>query len=198
MGVNVTAAIVLARVWWAFLLRGVLAILFGVLAFLSPVIAALALVGLFAAWAVVDGVTGILAGWQRRARDRRWWLSVLEGLAGIVAGVVAVLVPNIAATALVLIVGVWSIVTGVLEIYAALRLREQIQGEGWLIAAGIASVLFGVGLVIFPGMGILTLTWIIGGFGIVFGVLLVMLGLRLRSIHEIAVRNDEYAERGIR
>lgn len=197
MGLNFTAVIVLARVWWAFVLRGVLAILFGVLAFLNVALAAIALVALFAAWAIIDGVTGLIAGWRTRGQDKNWWWSVVEGLLGIVAGVIAVLLPGTAAVALVLVIGAWAVITGALEIYGAIKLREQISGELWLVLAGIGSILFGLLLFIFPTMGVVTLTWLIGGFAIVFGVLFIMVGLRLRSIHDQAVRNNEYAERGI-
>lgn len=197
MGLNFTAVIVLARVWWAFVLRGVLAILFGVLAFFNAVVAAIALVALFAAWAIIDGATGIVAGWRSRGTDRHWWWSVAEGILGVAAGVIAVLLPGTAAVALVLLIGAWAVVTGALEVYGAIKLREQISGELWLALAGLGSILFGILLFLFPGMGVLTLTWIIGGFALVFGVLLVLLGLRLRTIHAQAVRNNEYAERGI-
>lgn len=197
MGLNFTAVIVLARVWWAFVLRGVLAILFGVLAFLNVALAAIALVALFAAWAIIDGVTGLIAGWRTRSQDRNWWWSVVEGLLGIAAGIIAVLLPATAAVALVLVIGAWAVITGALEIYGAIKLRAQISGELWLVLAGIGSILFGLLLFIFPTMGVVTLTWLIGGFALVFGVLLIMLGLRLRTIHGQAVRNNEYAERGI-
>ena len=197
MGLNFTAVIVLARVWWAFVLRGVLAILFGVLAFLNVALAAIALVALFAAWAIIDGVTGLIAGWRTRGQDRNWWWSVVEGLLGIAAGIIAVVLPETAAVALVLVIGAWAVITGALEIYGAIKLRAQISGELWLVLAGIGSILFGLLLFIFPTMGVVTLTWLIGGFALVFGVLLIMLGLRLRTIHGQAVRNNEYAERGI-
>lgn len=197
MGLNFTAVIVLARVWWAFVLRGVLAILFGVLAFLNVALAAIALVALFAAWAIIDGVTGLIAGWRTRGQDRNWWWSVVEGLLGIAAGIIAVLLPGTAAVALVLVIGAWAVITGAIEIYGAIKLRAQISGELWLVLAGIGSILFGLLLFIFPTMGVVTLTWLIGGFALVFGVLLIMLGLRLRTIHGQAVRNNEYAERGI-
>ncbi|HET9879885.1 MAG TPA: DUF308 domain-containing protein [Candidatus Limnocylindria bacterium] len=197
MGLNFTAVIVLARVWWAFVLRGVLAILFGVLAFLNVALAAIALVALFAAWAIIDGVTGLIAGWRTRSQDRNWWWSVVEGLLGIAAGIIAVLLPATAAVALVLVIGAWAVITGAIEIYGAIKLRAQISGELWLVLAGIGSILFGLLLFIFPTMGVVTLTWLIGGFALVFGVLLIMLGLRLRTIHGQAVRNNEYAERGI-
>jgi len=182
----VVAAVELARWWWTFILRGVLAIAFGVLAFFAPGLGIAVLVGLFAAWALIDGATNLVAGFRSRGRDRSWWLAILEGIVGIIAGVIALLFPVYAAEALVLIIGVWAIITGILEIVAAIRLREQITGELWMGLAGLASILYGVVLFLFPGAGVLSLVWLIGGFAIVFGVFLVALGWRLRRINEMA------------
>ena len=182
----VVAAVELARWWWTFILRGVLAIAFGVLAFFAPGLGIAVLVGLFAAWALIDGATNLVAGFRSRGRDRSWWLAILEGIVGIIAGVIALLFPVYAAEALVLIIGVWAIITGIFEIVAAVRLREQITGELWMGLAGLASILYGVVLFLFPGAGVLSLVWLIGGFAIVFGVFLVALGWRLRRINEMA------------
>ena len=114
----------LSRWWWTFILRGVLAILFGVIAFISPPVTIAALVLLFGAWALVDGVFDIVAAIQHRTMDRSWWLTILEGVVGILAGVLALAFPEIAAGALLLLISVWSIVTGVIEIVLAIRLRE--------------------------------------------------------------------------
>ena len=186
MAFVVSATVELARWWWTFILRGVLAIAFGILAFFAPGLGVAVLVGLFAAWALIDGATNLLAGFRTRGRDRSWWLSILEGIVGIVAGVVALLFPVYAAGALVLIIAVWAIITGVFEIVAAIRLREQITGELWLGLAGLASILWGVILFLFPGAGALSLVWLIGGFAIAFGAFLVALGVRLRRINELA------------
>lgn len=186
MGFGVSGTVELARWWWTFILRGILAIAFGVLAFLAPGLGIAVLVGLFAAWALIDGVTGLLAGIRSRDRDRSWWLAVLEGLAGIVAAIIALVFPVLAAEVLVIIIGAWAIVTGAFEIVSAIRLREQIQGEFWLGLAGVASILFGVVLFLFPGAGALSLVWLIGGFAIAFGAFLVVLGWRLRGINEQA------------
>jgi uncharacterized membrane protein HdeD (DUF308 family) len=183
---NVRGTVAMARWWWTFILRGLLAIAFGVLAFLAPGWGIAILVGLFAAWALIDGATSLVTGFQTRNRDRTWWLEIVEGIVGIAAGVIALLFPAYAAGALVLIIAVWSIVTGVFEIWAAIRLREQIEGELWMGLAGLASILFGVILLLFPGAGALSLVWIIGGFAIAFGAFLVVLGWRLRGIHEMA------------
>ncbi|HET9758109.1 MAG TPA: DUF308 domain-containing protein, partial [Candidatus Limnocylindrales bacterium] len=106
------------------------------------------------------------------------------GVVGILAGVLALAFPEIAAGALLLLISVWSIVTGVIEIVLAIRLREQITGELWLAIAGVLSIVFGLLLFLFPAAGALTIVWIIGGFAIAFGILLIMLGWRLRGIHQ--------------
>jgi uncharacterized membrane protein HdeD (DUF308 family) len=176
----------LARWWWTFIVRGVLAIAFGMLAFLAPGLGIAVLVGLFAAWALIDGVGGLMAGIRTRGIDRSWWLEVAEGLVSIVAGVIALVFPEYAATALVLIIAAWAIVTGVIQVWTAIRLRRAIEGEVWLGLAGLASVLFGVILLVFPRAGALSLVWLIGSGAIVFGVFLVLLGWRLRGINEMA------------
>jgi uncharacterized membrane protein HdeD (DUF308 family) len=181
----VAGTVELARWWWTFILRGVLAIAFGVLAFLAPTLGIGVLVGLFAAWALIDGVTGLWEGIRSRGHDRSWWLSILEGLAGIVAGVLALVFPIFAADVLVYLIAAWAIVTGVFEIVAAVRLREQIRGEFWLGLAGVASILYGAILFLFPRAGALAIVWLIGGFAIAFGAFLLVLGWRLRGIHEL-------------
>ena len=186
MAFVVSRVVELARWWWTFILRGFLAIAFGVLAFFAPGLGIGVLVGLFAAWAIIDGATNLVAGVQRRGRDRSWWLSIVEGIVGIAAGVIALLFPALAAEVLVLIIGAWAIITGAFQIVAAIRLREQITGELWLGLAGLCSILLGVVLFLFPGVGALGLVWLIGGFAIAFGALMIALGWRLRGINELA------------
>jgi uncharacterized membrane protein HdeD (DUF308 family) len=183
---DMAGTVQLARWWWTFIVRGVLAIAFGVLAFFAPGLGIAVLVGLFAAWALIDGVTNLVTGFGSRATDRSWWLEILEGIVSIIAGVLALLFPVFAAEVLVIIIAAWAIVTGAFEIFAAIRLREQIKGEFWLGLAGLASILFGVILFVFPGAGALSLVWLIGSFALVFGVFLVILGWRLRAINELA------------
>jgi uncharacterized membrane protein HdeD (DUF308 family) len=187
---SVSMTIGLARWWWTFIVRGLLAIAFGLLAFLTPAWGIAILVGLFAAWALIDGAGSLVTGWSGRARDRNWWLEILEGVVSIAAGVIALLFPlDVVAEVLVLIVAAWAILTGAFEIFMAIRLRERIEGEVWLGLAGVASILFGVILLLFPGAGALSLVWLIGSFAIAFGFFLVMLGWRLRGIHELAKRD---------
>jgi uncharacterized membrane protein HdeD (DUF308 family) len=189
MGVAVALVVEVARWWWVFILRGLVAIAFGVLAFLSPGWGIAILVTLFAVWALFDGVTGAMSAIMSRDRDRSWWVGLLEGIVGIAAGIIAIVFPELAAEVLVLLIAAWSIVTGLFEIWSAIRLREQITGEQWLALAGLASVAFGVLLFFFPAAGALTIVWLIGGFAIVWGVVLILLGWRLRGINELAKRD---------
>lgn len=183
---DMAGTVQLARWWWTFIVRGLLAVAFGVLAFFAPGLGIAVLVGLFAAWALIDGVTNLLTGFGSRRTDRSWWLEILEGIVSIVAGILALVFPVFAAEVLVIIIAAWAIVTGAFEIFAAIRLREQIKGEFWLGLAGLASILFGVILFVFPGAGALSLVWLIGSFALVFGVFLVILGWRLRAINQMA------------
>jgi uncharacterized membrane protein HdeD (DUF308 family) len=179
----------LARWWWTFIVRGVVAILFGVLAFVAPGFGIALLVGLFAAWALIDGVNSLLTGIRTRGQDRSWWIEILEGVAGVAAGVIALVVPGFAAEILILLIAAWAIVTGIFEIVLAYRLRKAIAGEVWMALAGVASILFGIVIYLFPAAGALSIVWLIGSFAIAFGAFLLMLGWRLRGIDEMAKRD---------
>ena len=196
MGMNVVAVLGIARLWWAFLVRGILGIAFGVVLVLFPAIGLVAVVALFAAWAIIGGVSALIGAW--RSRDLRdWWFHLLEGLVGVAAGLIAILWPGLAALGLLFIIAFWAIVTGLLQIWIAVRMRDQIRGELWLALSGVIAVLFGVLLVIFPGGGILSVLLLAGLFSIAFGGAMVILGFRLRRLHAQAVRQHEYAERGL-
>jgi uncharacterized membrane protein HdeD (DUF308 family) len=173
---------VLTRNWWALALRGIFAILFGLAAFAMPGITLAVVIWLFGAYAIVDGIFAIVAGLRAAERHERWWALLLEGIVDIAAGVVAFAWPALTALLLLYLVSVWAVVTGVLEIAAAIRLRQAIKGE-WLLAInGVVSVLLGVFLVVVPGGGILVLIYWIGGYAIFFGVLLLGLAFRLRGL----------------
>jgi uncharacterized membrane protein HdeD (DUF308 family) len=172
--------IVLARNWWALVLRGAGAILFGILAFVWPGLTVAALVALFGAFALVDGVLALIAAWRAAERRRPWWPMALEGLAGVALAVLTFLWPGATAFALLYLIAAWAILTGVLEVAAAVRLRREIEGEWLLALIGTASVAFGLLAVIFPGSGAVAIVWAIAAYALVFGVLLVGLGLRLR------------------
>jgi len=172
---------ILARNWWALALRGVFAIIFGVMAWIWPDLTVRALVLLFGAYALVDGVFAIAAA-ATGAGGSRWWVLVLEGLLGIAVGLMTIFWPGLTALALLFFIASWAIVTGVFEIVAAYQLRREIEGEWLLALGGLASIIFGLILFIFPGDGALALIWLIGAYAIFFGVLLIVLALRVRGM----------------
>jgi uncharacterized membrane protein HdeD (DUF308 family) len=174
---------VLARNWWWVVLRGVLGVLFGVMAFLWPDSTFVALVLLFGAYALVDGLFAVVTGFMRIGESSRWWVFVLEGLVGIAAGVVTFLWPTIAGLTLIYLVAGWSVLTGILEIAAAIRLRREIDNEWLLALSGVASIVFGVLVALMPGAGSVVLIWMLGAYALVFGILLIVLGFRLRNWH---------------
>lgn len=173
----------LARNWWTLIIRGIVAILFGLLAVILPGLTLTALIFLFGAYAVVDGVFAIAAAAMGGGMANRWVL-LLEGIVSIIAGVVAFVWPGLTALALLYVIAFWAILTGVLEIIAAVRLRHEIANEWVLGIAGVASILFGLIAIVFPRAGALSIIWIIGVYAILFGVLLIALGLRIRSWHQ--------------
>jgi len=174
---------VLSRHWWAVTLRGVAAVLFGLLALIWPGVTVLVLVALFGAYALVDGVialgTAITGG--RESRSERIW-QIVEGIAGILVGILTFAWPGVTALVLLWLIAFWALVTGILEIVAAIRLRKEIQGEWLLILTGVLSVVFGLLLMIWPAAGAVTVAVLIGIYAIIFGVPLIMLGLRLRKL----------------
>jgi uncharacterized membrane protein HdeD (DUF308 family) len=172
----------LARNWWVFVFRGVVAILFGVLAFMRPSITLEVMVLLFAFWALFDGILALIGSVGAAEAHEPWWPLVLMGLLGIAAGVLTLKWPGITALALLLVIAYWSIFRGILEIIAAVRLRDLIQGEGWLIVGGLASIAFGVLLVIYPGSGLLAVIWLVGIYAVIFGISQLMLGFRLKGL----------------
>ncbi len=168
----------LARHWWATVLRGVVAIGIGILAWYRPDIFWASLVLVFGVYAVVDGAFAIVAAIKAGTRDRAFHL--FEGLLGIAVGVTIFLYPDQAGTAIVLVIGLWAIATGVVEIVSAVRLRREIEDEWLLGLGGVLSVTLGAILIVRPQFGQVTTTYVLGTYGLIFGVVLVMLGLRLR------------------
>ena len=173
----------LARNWGWIALRGALALVFGVVAIASPASAFAALVLLFGAYAFADGVFALVALFRGAARDR-FWVLALEAVVGIGIGVLTVARPAATALALLYYVGIWAILTGILELVAAIRLRKEITGELWLGLAGVLSILFGVLLFATPGAAALALAVWVGAYAIVFGVTLLLLAFRLRRFAE--------------
>ncbi|HYA89860.1 MAG TPA: HdeD family acid-resistance protein [Thermodesulfobacteriota bacterium] len=171
----------LSRYWWAFVVRGIFAILFGILAYAWPGITLATLIIFFGAYVLIDGILLVIktiGNWG--GRDDRW-LLLLEGLLGIGIGMITLVAPGITTVVLIFYIAAWSLATGVLEIAAAIRLRKEIQGEGWMILCGIASILFAILLMFFPGAGALGLLWLIAAYALIFGVVLTVLGFSLRG-----------------
>lgn len=174
---------VLAESWWLVGLRGVLGIIFGLICFLTPVIALQVFVILFAAYMLVDGVFAIFSGIRAARNGERWALLLLEGIVDLAAGAVAVLWPGITLVALVWVVAIWAIVSGALMLGAAFTLKLD-HGRWWLGLGGICSLIFGILLVIEPLIGAVVLTLWIGAYAIVFGILLLVLAFQLHSRKE--------------
>jgi uncharacterized membrane protein HdeD (DUF308 family) len=172
---------VLSRYWWTVLLRGIACILFGLAIFLIPGISLISLTLLFGAFALVDGVTKVVSAFGGRKEYQSWWVLLLAGLAGIIVGVLAFVNPGAMAIGLVLYIAIWAIAIGILEIVTAIHLRKEIEGEFWLVLAGMASVLFGVLLIMRPAAGALTLLWLIASYAIVLGVVQIMLAFKARA-----------------
>lgn len=174
---------VLARNWWLVALRGVFAILFGVIAFVAPGAFVLSLVLFFSAYMLVDGICGIVASVRAAQKHERWGLLLAEGVLDIIVGVAAFLVPAAAVWAFVYLVAFWALISGGLMLAAAFKLHAH-YGRWWLALGGVISLLFGVALLINPGMSALVLTWWLGGYAVAFGVMLLILAFRLRGRHD--------------
>jgi len=168
--------------WWALAIRGGIAVIFGLAALLRPDIALEALILLFGAYALVDGVFAIVGvfGGTRGGTPR--WLLLIEGIAGILAGLIAFVLPGLTVVLLLYLIAAWAVITGISEIATAIRLRQEIRGEWALIIGGALSVLFGVILaVIGPVAGLLSLIWLIGIYALIFGILMLITAFQVRG-----------------
>lgn len=172
----------LARYWWVLALRGVLAVLFGLFAFFIPGITLLSLVLLFGAYVLLDGIFDLVAATRSPSHH---WALVLEGIVGIIAGILTFLWPGITAMVLLYLIAFWAIFTGVLEIIAGIRLRQVLSDEIWLILMGVLSLLFGLFILIFPSAGALAVVYWIGAYALLFGIMLLALAFRLRSFRHV-------------
>jgi uncharacterized membrane protein HdeD (DUF308 family) len=162
--------------WWGLAIRGLVAIVIGVLCFVLTGMALALLVALVVAFLLVEGVFALIVGIRARS-----WLVAIEGAIGVVAGVLALLYPHITLVVLAFIIAAWAIITGILEIWAAIQLRGEIRGEWVLILGGIVSLLFGVLVAVFPGAGLVTIIYLIGAYAIVFGAAQLILAFQVRS-----------------
>jgi uncharacterized membrane protein HdeD (DUF308 family) len=172
----------LARNWWAIVVRGVIAILFGLAALFVTFATLRALELVFAAYLLVDGVFAIVAAVRAATHHARWGWLILEGIVGILAGLIAFAFPGMTILFLVILTAVWAVVSGVFMAASAFRLHAT-HGRWWLLFSGLVSIAWGVLLYLFPAAGAVVLTWWLGGYAIVFGVMLLVLGFRLRHRH---------------
>jgi uncharacterized membrane protein HdeD (DUF308 family) len=172
-----------AKNWWSLLLRGILAVLFGIMAFVMPGMTLVSLAMLYGAYALIDGVLSIVFGVGSRA-----WSLVFFGLLGVAAGIFTLYLPWSTAVALLYMIGAWAIVRGVFEIITAIQLRHEIANEWSLGFAGLVSVFVGLLFLVRPGSGALALAWLIGAYAIVAGILLIKLALRVKGLPDRLAR----------
>ena len=182
----------LSQNWGWIELRGVAAVIFGVLAFAWPGITLVVLTLFFGAYVLTDGIFALMAAYGRREDRRPVWPLVLVGLLGVAAGVTTFLWPEMTALLLLMFIAVWALFIGIFQIAAAIRLRKEIDNEWMLGASGALSVLFGVLMIVNPGAGAVAVAWMIGAYSIVFGVLLIALGVRLKKVRGHAQRNTSH------
>jgi uncharacterized membrane protein HdeD (DUF308 family) len=184
-----------ARNWWLFVLRGVAAIVFGIIAIVYPDVTITVLAIVFGIYAIVDSIGSFASAISHRNADG-WHRAAhaLEGVVALVAGVLALVLPDLTALALVVLIGIWAIVSGVVEIMAAIRLRRVIDTEWLLGISGLLSIIAGIVILVWPDAGAVAISWLIGTFAIVFGVVFVWLGFKLRRLGP----TDERVDRDVR
>jgi uncharacterized membrane protein HdeD (DUF308 family) len=176
----------LKRHWWIPVLRGVAAIIFGVIAFTHPVMAAATLVLFFGAWVLIDGVFRVVGAIGHRSSDPDWVWQLIIGVLGVIIGFLTFHAPGITALALVIYIAAWALMIGATEIVAAIKLRREIKGEWFLILTGLASIIFAVLLLWNPVAGAAALIWIIAWYALIMGVLEIIFGFRLLSLPTFA------------
>jgi len=172
----------MGRAWWLVLLRGIAAIVFGLLAWAWPGATLITLTLFWGAYALVDGIAALWSWWHARGSGKAMWQIVLIGVLGIAAGLFTFISPGITAIALLLLIAVWAIANGVFQIAAAIKLRKEIDNEWLMILSGALSVVFGALMIASPGAGALAVLWIIGAFAVAYGVLLVLFAFKLRKL----------------
>jgi len=171
----------LGRNWGWIVVRGIAAVIFGVLALVLPGVTLAALVLLWGAYALADGIIALIAAFRIRDRGKPFWALLVVGILGIAAGILTFIWPGMTALVLLAFIAAWSLVMGIFQIIAAVRLRKSIEKEWLLGLSGLLSIIFGVLMLINPGAGALAVIWVIGAYAILFGVLLIALGVKLRS-----------------
>jgi uncharacterized membrane protein HdeD (DUF308 family) len=177
----------LKRHWWVPVIRGIAAIIFGVIAFTHPVMAIATLVLFFGAWVLIDGIFRVVGAIGHRASDPDWGWHIVIGVIGIIVGLLTFHAPQITALALVIYIAAWALMIGASEIAIAVKLRREIKGEWFLILMGLASIVFAILLLWNPVAGAAAVIWLIAWYAVVMGVLAVFFGFRLRSLRTLPV-----------
>lgn len=167
--------------WWMLLVRGIFLVLFGILATTWPGLALYTLIVFFGVFALVHGLMALIGSIANRAGNRDWWLVMLEGIVGIIIGVMTFAWPGLTGLVLAHFIAAWAVIMGILRIYGAIKLRREIEGEWLLIISGLISLLFGIFVFARPLTGAVAIAWLIGLYAIVFGVLGIVLSFRIKS-----------------
>lgn len=173
-------ATLLGRNWWVLLLRGIAAIIFSLLAWFQPAITLAALIMLFGIYTLADGILTTWMAIAGRKSNDHWWLLLLSGLLSIAVGILTFMMPDLTALVLLVYIAVWAIVTGIMQIVVAIRIRKEVTGEWLLALGGIISVVFGFFLIAQPAAGALSLLWVIAGYVFVIGILMVIFSFKIR------------------
>ena len=176
----------LKRHWWVPVIRGIAAIVFGVIAFAYPGLTVAMLVLFFGAWVLVDGVFRVVGAIGHRASDKEWGFDLIIGIVGIIIGLLTFHAPQITALALIIYIAAWALMIGATEIALAIKLRREIKGEWFLILMGLVSIVFAVMLLWNPAVGAAALIWIMAWYAVILGVLGIIFGFRLRSLPTFA------------
>ena len=171
----------LSKAWWLILLRGIVFILFGVVALANPGATLVVLITLFGAFALVDGLLGIWNAFATRGASDNWWILLIEGFVGVLFGYLALRAPGLTAAVLLLYIAFWAMITGALRVITAIRLRKEIQGEWFLVMSGFASMLFGVLMMLWPGAGALAMLSVIAVWAIVAGAFQVLVAFKVKG-----------------
>jgi uncharacterized membrane protein HdeD (DUF308 family) len=171
----------LGKAWQMLLLRGIFALLFGLMALAWPGLTLVSLIYLFAFYAIADGIATMTAAWQQRKAENNWGLLFFIGIVSLLAGVLTLFFPGITAIYLIIFIGFRALFDGILTIVAAIRLRKEIQNEGWLILNGLVSVIFGLWVIFRPGEGAIALIWTIAIFALIIGIIHILLALKARK-----------------
>ena len=177
----------LKRHWWVPVIRGIAAIIFGVIAFVYPGLTIATLVLFFGAWVLIDGLFRVVGAIGHRASDPDWGWHIVIGIVGIIVGLLTFHAPQITALALIIYIAAWALMIGATEIAFAIKLRREIKGEWFLILMGLASIVFAILLLWNPIAGAAAVIWLIAWYAVVLGILAIFFGFRLRSLSTLPV-----------